>query len=168
MSEPDSPAPLPPRDAALWETIAANANMMVEGTPQARALGMRLTQVAKARAVAEVDWREDLVGDPATGVIASGVVTTLLDNTCGMAAFAALDSPASTATLDLRIDYMRPAIPGRTIRAEAHCYRLTRTVAFVRAFAFDSDDPEDPVAAAQAAFMMGTKGRFGSGRRRAP
>lgn len=152
-------------DTPLWERMAQNAGMMIAGTPQAQALGMRIVSIGKARAVVEVDWREDLVGDPETGVIASGVVTTLLDNTCGVAAFAALTEPTSTATLDLRIDYMRPAKKGATIRADAHCYRTTRSVAFVRAFAFDSDDETDPVAAAQAAFMMGTSARFGQNRK---
>jgi len=152
-------------DTPLWQRMATAGAMMIQGTPQARALGMRVIAITEARAVVEVDWREDLVGDPETGVIASGVVTTLLDNTCGVAAFAALTEPMSTATLDLRIDYMRPAKKGATIRAEAHCYRMTKTVAFVRAFAFDGDDETDPVAAAQAAFMMGTSGRMGKNRR---
>jgi uncharacterized protein (TIGR00369 family) len=149
----------------FWQRMAQNASMMIAGTPQAQALGMRVVSIGQARAVVEVDWREDLVGDPETGVIASGVVTTLLDNTCGVAAFAALSEPTSTATLDLRIDYMRPAKKGATIRADAHCYRLTRTVAFVRAFAFDGDDETDPVASAQAAFMMGSGGRVGQNRK---
>jgi uncharacterized protein (TIGR00369 family) len=149
----------------FWERMAQNASMMIAGTPQAQALGMRIVSIGQARAVVELDWREDLVGDPETGIIASGVVTTLLDNTCGVAAFAALTEPTSTATLDLRIDYMRPAKKGATIRADAHCYRMTRSVAFVRAFAFDSEDEADPVAAAQAAFMMGTSSRFGQNQR---
>jgi uncharacterized protein (TIGR00369 family) len=149
----------------FWQRMAQNAGMMIAGTPQAQALGMRVVSIGQARAIVEVDWRADLIGDPETGVIASGVVTTLLDNTCGVAAFAALTEPTSTATLDLRIDYMRPAKKGATIRADAHCYRMTRSVAFVRAFAFDSEDESDPVAAAQAAFMMGTSAKFGQNRK---
>ena len=85
---------------------------MVEVTPQAKALGLRFISVAPARGSLDVPWREDLVGDPDTGVIAGGVVTTLLDHTCGLAMAAACGTePFSTATLDLRIDYMRPAAP---------------------------------------------------------
>ncbi|GIU67453.1 PaaI family thioesterase [Candidatus Phycosocius spiralis] len=145
----------------LWKQLASNGAMLMAGTPQAQALGLVVVSIEEARAVVEVDWREELVGDLETGVIASGVVTTLLDNTCGVAAFAALSEPTAAATLDLRIDYMRPAKKGATLRAHAHCYHMSKTIAFVRAFAFDSPEEKDPVAAAQATFIMGTSGHKG-------
>ena len=129
------------------------AERMVQVTPQAAALGMRFVSVSLARGALEVPWREDLVGDPDTGVIAGGVVTTLLDHTCGQAVMAAMGAPAPIATLDLRIDYMRAAEPGLDIKARAHCYKLTHSIAFVRATAYDRD-VDDPVATAQATFMF--------------
>ena len=111
--------------------------------------------------------RPELVGDPDTGVIAGGVVTTLLDSACGWATAAALTEPTSIATLDLRIDYMRPAEPGKDILATAHCYKLTRSVAFVRAVAYDVD-PSDPVAAAQAAYMLDSNAGRGAGANLSP
>jgi uncharacterized protein (TIGR00369 family) len=147
-------------DTPFWARMAENATMMIEGTPQAKALGVQFVGYDEARAIMHVSWRADLVGDPDAGVMASGVVTTLLDHTCGMAALAALGEPTIIATLDLRIDYMRPAQSGSGIRAEAHCYKVTRSVAFVRAFAFDEarepGSDNDPVASAQAAFMLGS------------
>jgi uncharacterized protein (TIGR00369 family) len=125
--------------------------------PQAAALGMRLVSMGDAKGCMDVPWREDLVGDPDTGVIAGGVLTSLLDHTCGLAVSAAAKGGAFvTATLDLRIDYMRPAAPRHGVTAEAHCYKLTRSIAFVRAQAWDAD-PEDPIATVQAAFMMGAR-----------
>ncbi|MND78153.1 hypothetical protein D3C80_698620 [compost metagenome] len=69
----------------------------------------------------------------------------------------ALGTFRPVATLDLRVDYMRAAAPGRDLLAEARCYRLTRNLAFVRAWAFE-DDPTDPVAAAQSAYMVSAEG----------
>jgi len=59
------------------------------------------------------------------------------------------------ATLDIRIDYMKPATPGEDLYVESECYKVTRNVAFVRAFAWQ-DDIDDPVATSVAAFMLGT------------
>src|SRR6478752_4259288 len=129
------------------------ANTMNEGSPQARALGFQTLEIGGAVAILKAPYRPEIVGDPETGVIAGGVVTTLLDHASGQAVHAALTEWTSIATLDLRIDYMRPAEPGRDVLARAHCYKVTRSVAFVRAVAYE-DDPDDPVAAAQAAFML--------------
>lgn len=129
------------------------ATTMNEGSPQARALGFTTLEIGDAVAILKVPYRPEIVGDPETGVIAGGVMTTLLDHASGQAVHAALEAWTSIATLDLRIDYMRPAEPGRDVMARAHCYKVTRSVAFVRAVAYE-DDPEDPVATAQATFML--------------
>ena len=129
------------------------ASAMNQGSPQARALGFESVSLDKATAVLKVPYDKKLVGDPDTGVIAGGVVTTLLDHCCGQAAHAALDEFKFIATLDLRIDYMRAAEPGKDIFARAHCFKVTKNVAFVRAVAYETD-PDDPIAAATAAFML--------------
>ena len=125
--------------------------------PHAAALGMTLVSLEKGRGVMRVAWRPDLVGDPDTDVIASGVVTALIDHTCGLAINSAAEAPMPIATLDLRIDYLRAAGPRLGITAEAHGYKLTRSVGFVRAQAWDVESG-DPVATAQAAFMLNPRG----------
>jgi len=137
---------------------------MVRMTPQSAALGFEFVSSGPDGAALKVPYRVDLVGDPQSGVIAGGVITTLLDHVCGMAIGAAMTVASGQnaegvarmggmATLDLRIDYMRPAKPQRNVIGHAHCYKLTHSIAFVRAVAYE-DDPADPIAAAQAAFML--------------
>jgi uncharacterized protein (TIGR00369 family) len=125
----------------------------LRASPQAKALGFTLMAIAQGEATVRCPYHPDLVGDVETGVVAGGVVTTLLDHTCGHAVLAALDTFRPIATLDLRIDYLRAAEPGCDITAHAQCYKLTRSVAFVRATAFDRDK-DDPVATVQATFML--------------
>lgn len=129
------------------------AEHMSRVVPHAKALGFEVVSMGEARGVMRTPFRDELVGDPDTGVIASGVVTALLDHVCGLAVHAAKANAFPTATLDLRIDYMRPAAPGAGLTAEAHCYKVTRSIAFVRAEAWDADRA-DLVATAQAAFIL--------------
>lgn len=136
-----------------WERMRAVAQGLVDGVPHARAIGMRITDLQKGKAWGFAPFRDDLVGDPEAEVISGGVLIALLDNLCGVAAVAALDTPSMVATLDLRIDYMRPAAPRSDVFAVAQCHRVTRSVAFVRAVAYDHDEA-DPVAHATAAFML--------------
>ena len=80
-------------------------------------------------------------------------MTAMLDESCGMAVQLALDGPRAIATLDLRIDYQKPATPGLDIKAHSLCYRVTRSIAFVRSTAFQESE-DDPVATATACFMI--------------
>jgi acyl-coenzyme A thioesterase PaaI-like protein len=86
----------------------------------------------------------------------------MLDGCCGMSVATMLTNPMPFATLDLRIDYARPATPGQAVIAEAECYRITHSVAFTRAFAHHGD-AKDPIAAAAGTFMLGTKGKVTRG-----
>ena len=136
---------------AMVESLRTGA--FVSGTPHARTLGFQFVHVEPQAGILMIPWREDLVGDVSTGVIAGGVVTALLDHACGLAVLASVSEPGSTATLDLRIDYLRPAEPRRDLYAEARCYRITRSVAFVRASAYE-ESADHPVATCQATFAL--------------
>jgi uncharacterized protein (TIGR00369 family) len=127
------------------------AQQFLDALPHARALSMALDQMADGRIVLSMPYDARLVGDPATGVLHGGAVYALLDTSSGLAAMLHPAGSGSTATLDMRVDYMRPATPGQRITAEAVCYNMTRTVAFVRATATD-DDKARPVATANGAF----------------
>ena len=140
------------------ERVALFQKLFSDLIPHNKSLGIRVLAVAKGLASMQLDWREELVGNPETGVLAGGPLTAMLDGCCGMAVATMLKTPEPFATLDLRIDYAKPAEPGKPVIAEAECYRITRSVAFTRAFAHQGD-PKNPVAAAAGTFMLGTKGK---------
>ena len=147
---------------AHFETMKAYAAQMMKAVPWASELGFELTRLERGRAFGKLAWSEHLIGAPDTGVVHGGVVTSLLDNLCGTAVVAALDTFKSTATLDLRIDYMRPADKGRDIIGEAECYHVTRTVAFTRAWAYH-ESRERVIATAAGAFALNDPKQWASG-----
>ena len=101
----------------------------------------------------QLPYREDLIGDPATGIIASGPIITLMDMATSISIWLKRGQFSPTATLDLRIDYLRPAEPGKTIFGRGECYKLTRRIAFVRGEAHDGDAAH-PVAHVAGTFMF--------------
>ncbi|WP_420466562.1 PaaI family thioesterase [Panacagrimonas sp.] len=121
--------------------------------PHSHALGFRYVDHTPGRVVFDLPYREDLVGDPVAGTIHGGVITTMVDAVCGQAVLTALREVRRIATLDLRIDYLRPARAGATVRCVAECYRVTRQVAFTRAVAHDGDEA-DPLATSAGTFMV--------------
>lgn len=129
------------------------AKQFIEAIPHARALGMTLSEIGAGTATIEMPYAEMLVGDPKTGVIHGGAVSAIMDTCCGAAVMSHPSAPGGTATIDLRIDYMRGATPGQTIVTTAHCHNITRNVAFVRAVAVD-DDTARPVATATGSFTV--------------
>lgn len=126
---------------------------IMTGLPHSREIGMRLHSSQQGIAVLSVPYDERLIGDPQTGVLHGGVVTALLDTACGSAVMSMPEKLRAVATLDLRIDYMRPATVGATVFARAECYRMTRSIGFTRAVAYH-ENPEDPIASAAGAFMV--------------
>jgi uncharacterized protein (TIGR00369 family) len=123
--------------------------------PHNRALGLQVVSLAKGEARIRLPYDPQLVGNPDTNVLHGGVITALLDACSGLAVFMSLDNATPIATLDLRIDYLKPAPPGHDVIAYAVCYKLTRSVAFARSTAFH-DSEDRPIASSAATFMLGT------------
>jgi uncharacterized protein (TIGR00369 family) len=129
------------------------ARQFIEAIPHARDLGLQLIELENGVAVITMPYDKKLIGNPATGVVHGGAVSALMDTCSGAAVMSHPDAPGGTATIDLRIDYMRTAKPGDTITATATCYHMTRSVAFVRVTAVDGD-ADNPVATATGTFTV--------------
>lgn len=129
----------------------------IPSSPYNRALGFVGTGVEGDWCILTVPYREELVGDPGTGVLHGGVITALLDAACGLAVYLRLPEMKPMATLDLRLDYLKPATPGREVFGRAQCYKLTKDLAFVRGCAYH-DTPDEPIAMAVGVYMFISKG----------
>lgn len=98
-------------------------------------------------------YAADLVGNEDSGVIASGPIIATMDIATSMAVWSRLGRFVPHATMDLRIDYLRPARVGRTVIGRAECLRIARSIAFTRGIAYD-EEAGDPIAHVAATFMV--------------
>ncbi|NNF65026.1 MAG: thioesterase family protein [Acidimicrobiia bacterium] len=140
-----NPTPLPPN---VVETIRAYFEEVI---PFNRLLGLRVVGIDSEASRVEFDMRPDLVGNTSKGILHGGVISAVLDAVGGMAAIAGamsrpeLDDEGRLAvatrigTIDLRVDYLRPAI-GKTFMAVARTMRVGMTVAVTRMELHDEDD----------------------------
>ena len=117
------------------------------------AIGTRYVAHGDDWAELALDYRDELIGDAESGVLASGPIIALMDIATSISVWIRRGAFMPQATLDLRIDYLRAATPGRSVIGRGECYRLTRRVAFVRGQAHDGD-PADPIAHVAGTFMM--------------
>jgi uncharacterized protein (TIGR00369 family) len=116
------------------------------------ALGITYDEHGEDWVTLRLPYREELVGMPESGILASGPIISLMDMATSLALWVKLGHFRHQATLDLRIDYLRPATPGRDIVGRGECYGITRSIGFVRGLAHDGD-AADPVAHVSGTFM---------------
>lgn len=142
-------------------------NKFMKSIRHGQTLGLELVAAAKEGITIKLPYNEELVGNPYTGVIHGGAITALLDQSCGMAVAAAIAPELDiTPTIDLRIDYMRPAEPHRDVLAFTEVYRVTKSVVFARGVAYQ-DDINKPIAHCVATFIrMGMKDGYLGGKKK--
>jgi uncharacterized protein (TIGR00369 family) len=139
------------------EQVASLLENLTRYVPHNQALGIRLVSMVDGRVTLALPYDAKLVGNPLTGVLHGGAITALLDGACGLSVYLKLGTPVPIATLDLRIDYLRPAVPGREVHGRAECFKVTRSVAFVRCEAFHPRGEGDEsvlVAVANGTFIL--------------
>src|SRR5690349_19415366 len=140
---------MPMPQKGFFDVLRAN---FAGAIPHAVECGMVIDSVDETGARASMPYRPEWLGDSERGLIHTGVITTLVDTISGLAAVAGAGRFESIATLDLRMDFLRAARPGKALHVHAVCYRLTPSITFVRASAWQ-DDEREPVAVSQSTFM---------------
>ena len=118
-----------------------------------RALGLDYRASGENWIELALPWREELVGVAESGILASGAVVSLVDTAGGASIWIALGHFQPIVTIDLRLDYLRPAIKGETVIARCECYKLTHSIGFMRGTAHSGDE-KHPIAMAMGTFML--------------
>lgn len=121
--------------------------------PHCADIGVRVHEMGDEGVTFSLPYQERFAGNPVNGILHGGIITTLIDTASGMCIYAKLKEYIPIATLDLRIDYLKPATPGEELFTRAICYKTTKHIGFTRAIAYHTD-PEDPVANSVGTFML--------------
>lgn len=126
------------------EFVALLTELMEEKIVFNASLGLKVTSIKPEAVEGRIDMQPSLVGHYAYNRVHGGVVSAALDAMAGLAILAAagarhMDEPpqkrlerfAKLGTIDLRIDYLRPAI-GEFFILKAEVLRLGSRVASTR------------------------------------
>ncbi|MGP6433755.1 MULTISPECIES: PaaI family thioesterase [Pseudomonas] len=141
--------------------VFERATRFLSALRHCQVLGLKVHSASSEGLTVVLPYSEQIVGNPLTGVIHGGAITSLMDTACGMSTLCVLPEFEVCPTLDLRIDYMHAAEPHKDVYGFAQCYRVTTDVIFARGFAYQ-DDPEQPIAHVVGTFMRMGKGLKGT------
>jgi uncharacterized protein (TIGR00369 family) len=129
--------------------VAATTRALLDAWPYARFLDVRL-KPGESGPVAVLPFATRLIGNPILPALHGGVVASFLELT----ALARLDAEGKRPrTIDITVDYLRPARPVTTY-ADARILKLGRRAANVAVEAWQ-EDRANPVAALRGHFMIG-------------
>jgi uncharacterized protein (TIGR00369 family) len=152
-----------PNRAFEPEFVARLKSIFEERIVFNRVLGLRIETLAGEGVTARIEMRPELIGHFTHQRLHGGVISATLDAMGGLAVLAAigtrhLDEPiearlqrfAKLGTIDLRVDYLRPAV-GDRFALRAQVLRLGSRVASTRMEFFD---PQGKLLATGAAAYM--------------
>ncbi|PHR20622.1 MAG: phenylacetic acid degradation protein [Hoeflea sp.] len=146
------------KDAERFAMIASVWNSRAKGL--IAEMNLKIERANRQGVEIRMPFNPDFCLDEEGTMLHGGVLTALLDSAFGLANFLAIEDVQTMATLDLRVDYLRPASSRADVIVFAECYRQTRHIAFGSGkIWFDTGDCEE-VARGSATFAL-TRGKGG-------
>lgn len=97
-------------------------------------IGARIVEVAYGKLVLAADLTTERHSFPTSrgAIVHGGALATLADETLATVAFTCADEGQTTVTADLKVDFLRPGLPGRFV-ARGSVRHRTRRLAFCEA-----------------------------------
>lgn len=133
------------REGLFWDVLAGRA----APPPAAETLGWELVEVTPEEGTIEVAFTaSERFVNPA-GVIQGGFLAAMLDDTLGPALVATLPPGQFAPTLDLHVQFLRPARPGR-LTGRGRVVHRGREVCFLSGELSDAEGRTVAVATATA------------------
>ncbi len=130
----------------------------VASLPHSSALGQEIVRIGRGEVRMRQPYAHGLLGDPQQGLIHTSVQFSLVDSALGAAVLSGFERMEAIATLDLRMDYHRPAVADLDLFVDARIDRISRQIVFVSAQVWQKE-PQEITAMARATFMRGASRR---------
>jgi len=128
-------------------------DFMENQIPFNRELGIRVADLARGRAVLEIPFRDGLVGDAQRPALHGGVISALMDTAGGAAVWTCIGDRDRCSTIDLRVDYLRPAGLD-TVHAEAEVLRVGNRVGVTNIRFFHPAAPGTVIAMGKGVYSV--------------
>lgn len=117
-------------------------------------MALRIEEVSTEGVLVRMPFNPDFCVDSAQTLLHGGILTALLDSVFGLANFVTIDGVSTMATLDLRVDYLRPAQSRADVIVRAQCYRQTRHIAFNSGSIWFDGHEDEEIARGAASFAL--------------
>jgi len=138
--------------AARLDEIAGIWNSRAHGL--IREMDLKIEKVAESKVELRMPFNPDFCVDDEGTLLHGGILTALLDSSFGLANFLATENVQSMSTIDLRVEYLRPAQSRADVIVSAECYHISRHVAFNSGRAWFDAPGKPEVARGSAAFSL--------------
>ena len=142
-----------PHEESSSEKLSGLRKVMEENIPFNRVLGVSVAHLTEGRAIFAVPFREELIGDPKRPALHGGVLSAVADAAGGAAVWSRIGVSDRVSTIDLRVDYLRPAQLS-TFHADAEVLRVGNRVGVARIRVFHPDEPDKTVAEAKGVYSI--------------
>jgi uncharacterized protein (TIGR00369 family) len=138
--------------------FAARAHASFERQRFMAALGCRLARVEPGEAEVEVPCRDDLTQQH--GYVHAGVVATIADTACGIAALTLMPAGAAVLSVEFKLNLLAPAA-GERLLARGRVLRPGRTLTVCTGEVVALEGERETLVASMLATMMAVRGRPG-------
>jgi uncharacterized protein (TIGR00369 family) len=116
-----------------------------------RTLGARLLRISAGETEIELPFCADHCQQD--GFLHAGVVTTIVDNACGYAAYTLMPPSARVLTVEFKLNLLSPAV-GDSIRARGRVTKAGRRVSVCAGDVFAASGGKEKLVATMLATMM--------------
>jgi len=135
----------------LVKDFSEHIRLMEQEVPFNRHLGIRVLEIQEGFVKVMVPFRPEFIGDPRRPALHGGVLSAVMDACGGFAVWTFFAIQDLISTVDMRVDYLRPAPPEDFI-VESKVVRNGNRVSVVHTSLYGKGDPDHPVAEGRAVY----------------